>query len=116
MRMYSVTKTAFAALLLGSTIVTAAALAATPDTTGCPPGMHRAESEGSGVGTIQQTAARKAESEGSGVGSVNLSSRKAESEGSGVGTVQQTASRKAESEGSGVGSVQQTAAAAPCIK
>src|SRR5271157_1877435 len=100
MRMYSVTKTAFAALLLGSTIVTAAALAATPDTTGCPPGMHRAESEGSGVGTVD-LAARKAESEGSGVGSVNLASRKAESEGSGVGTIQQTASRKAESEGSG---------------
>src|SRR5271165_5574405 len=108
MSMYSVTKTAFAALLLGSTIATAAALAATPDTTGCPPGMHRAESEGSGVGTIQQTAARKAESEGSGVGTVDLAARKAESEGSGVGSVN-LASRKAESEGSGVGTIQQTA-------
>ena len=108
--MHALTKTAFAALL-GSTMAIPA-FAATPDLTGCPPGMHRAESEGSGVGTVD-LAARKAESEGSGVGSVNLTSRKAESEGSGVGSVN-LASRKAESEGSGVGSVQQEAALPPC--
>ena len=106
--MHALTRTAFAALL-GSTMAISV-FAATPD--GCPPGMHRAESEGSGVGTVD-LAARKAESEGSGVGSVNLTSRKAESEGSGVGSVN-LASRKAESEGSGVGGVQQEAALAPC--
>ena len=94
--MHALTKTAFAALLLGSTMAIST-FAATPDSTGCPPGMHRAESEGSGVGTVD-LAARKAESEGSGVGTVDLAARKAESEGSGVGTVRQTA------------------ATAPCIK
>jgi len=109
--MHALTKTAFAALLLGSTMGVSA-FAAAPDSTGCPPGMHRAESEGSGVGTVD-LAARKAESEGSGVGSVNLASRKAESEGSGVGSVN-LASRKADTEGSGVGTVRQAAALAPC--
>ena len=82
-------KVAFAALLLGSTIATST-LAATPDSTGCPPGLHRAESEGSGVGTVN-LGAQKAASEGSGVGSVNLGAQKAESEGSGVGTVKHAA-------------------------
>ena len=108
--MHALTKTAFAALLLGSTMAVSA-FAAAPDSTGCPPGMHRAESEGSGVGTVD-LAARKAESEGSGVGSVNLA-RKAESEGSGVGSVNLGA-RKADTEGSGIGTVRQAAAQAPC--
>ena len=97
--MHGLTKTTLGALLLSSTLAISAfaATPATPDSTGCPPGMHRAESEGSGVGSVN-LAARKAESEGSGVGSVNLAARKAESEGSGVGTVRQAA------------------AAAPCIK
>jgi len=66
--MHALTKTAFAALLLGSTMGVSA-FAAAPDSTGCPPGMHRAESEGSGVGTVD-LAARKADTEGSGVGTV----------------------------------------------
>ena len=109
--MHLLSKVAFAALLLGSTIATSA-LAATPDSTGCPPGLHRAESEGSGVGTVN-LGAQKAASEGSGVGTVNLGSQKAESEGSGVGSVNLGA-QKAESEGSGVGTVKQASALAPC--
>jgi hypothetical protein len=71
-------RTAFAAVLLGSTLA-APAFALTPDTTDCPPGMHRAESEGGGVGSVN-AATRKAESEGGGVGSVNAATRKAEAE------------------------------------
>jgi hypothetical protein len=96
-------KMALAALLLGSTLA-GTALAAN-DTTGCPPGTQKAESEGGGVGSVN-LATRKAESEGGGVGSVNLATRKAESEGGGVGSVN-LATRKAESE-------VQTAQASPC--
>jgi hypothetical protein len=111
--MHLVTKTAFAALLLGSTVV-ASAMAA-QSYTGCPTGYHRAESEGSGAGSVNYAGAgpaRRAESEGSGVGSVNYAgagpAHKAESEGSGVGSVNYAGAgpaHKAESEGSGVGSV-----------
>jgi hypothetical protein len=96
-------RTAFAAALLGSTFAVSA-FAASPDTTGCPPGLHRAESEGGGVGSVN-AATRKAESEGGGVGSVNAATRKAESEGGGVGSVN-AATRKAEAE----------VASAACIK
>ncbi len=95
-------RTAFAAALLGSTLA-APAFAASPDTTGCPPGLHRAEAEGGGVGSVN-AATRKAEGEGGGVGSVNAATRKAEGEGGGVGSVN-AATRKAEGEGGGVGSV-----------
>jgi hypothetical protein len=109
-------KTAFAALLLGSTIA-APVLAATPDSTGCPPGLHRADSEGSGVGSVNYAgAAQKADSEGSGVGSVNYAgaAQKADSEGSGVGSVSYAgAAQKAAAEG-GSGTVQTAATAAPC--
>ena len=94
--MHVLSKTALAALLVGATMV-APVLAATPDSTGCPPGLHRAESEGGGVGSVNQ-ATRKAESEGGGVGSVNMATRKAEAEGGGVGPAGQ----------------QQLASAAPC--
>ncbi len=87
-------RTAFAAALLGSTFA-ASAFAAAPDTTGCPPGLHRAELEGGGVGSVN-AATRKADLEGGGVGSVNAATRKAESEGGGVGSVN-AATRKAES-------------------
>ena len=40
--MQLLSKAAFAAVLLGST-VGAPAFAASPDTAGCPPGLHRAE-------------------------------------------------------------------------
>jgi hypothetical protein len=99
-------KTALAAALLGSTLA-APVFAAAPDATGCPPGMHRADSqkagEAGGVGSVN-AATRKAEGEGGGVGSVNAATRKAEGEGGGVGSVN-AATRKAEGEGGGVGSV-----------
>ena len=50
-------KAALAAALLGSTL----AVPAFADT-GCPPGLHRAESEGGGVGSVN-AATRKAKSE-----------------------------------------------------
>ncbi len=99
---------AFAALLLGSTIA-GSAFAAGPDSTGCAPGLQRAEQETGGVGTANQLT-RKAESETGGVGTVNQLTRKAESETGGVGTVNQL-TRKAEAETGGVG---QMASAAPC--
>ena len=86
-------RTAFAAALLGSTFAVSA-FAASPDTTGCPPGLHRAELEGGGVGSVN-AATRKADSEGGGVGSVNAATRKAELEGGGVGSVN-SATRKAD--------------------
>ena len=94
--MHLLSKTALAALLLGSTIATGA-LAAAPDSTGCPPGMHRADSEGG-----QQLATRKADSEG---GNAAFATRKADSEGGNAAF----ATRKADSEGA-----QQLASAAPC--
>lgn len=116
-------KTAFAALLLGSTIA-APVFAASPDTAGCPAGMHRAEAEGVGSG---QTPTRRAEAEG--VGSGQTATRRAEAEGVGSG---QTATRRAEAEGVGSGGPtqatrkaeaegapgyqRQASAAAPCIK
>ena len=66
------TKMAFAALLLGTTISVSAF--AQP---GCGPNVQRAESEGGGVATVNQ-ATRKAESEGGGVATVNMATRKAE--------------------------------------
>ena len=101
---------ALATLLLGS--MGAVPVYAAPDTTGCPPGMHRAESEGGGVGSVN-IATRKAESEGGGVGSENLKTRKAESESGGVGSVN-LQTRKAEAEGGGVPS--QATTATPCIR
>jgi len=80
------------ALLLGTALATSS-VAATPYT-GCPAGYHRAESEGGGVGSVNN-ATRRAESEGGGVGSVNLRTRQAEAEGGGVGSVT-NATRKAE--------------------
>src|ERR1700684_2792733 len=74
--------TAFAALLLGTTVAMSA-LAANPSSTGCGPATQRAESDGGGVGSVNQVT-RKAESEGGGVGTVNQVTRKAESEGGGV--------------------------------
>ena len=68
------TKTAFAALLLGSTVA-GSALAA--PYTGCPAGYHRAEQEGGGVGSVT-AATRRAEQEGGGVGSVTAATRRAE--------------------------------------
>jgi hypothetical protein len=110
-------KTAFAALLLGSTIA-APAFAASPDTTGCPAGMHRADSEGGNPqfatrkadseGGNPQFATRKADSEG---GNPQFATRKADSEGGNP----QFATRKADSEG-GPHYQQQASAAAPCIK
>jgi hypothetical protein len=82
--MHLVTKTAFAALLLGSTVAVSA-VAAQPYT-GCPAGFHRAESEAGGVGSVGAQT-RKAESEAGGVGSVGAQTRKAESEAGGVGSV-----------------------------
>ena len=95
------------------------AFAASPDTTGCPAGMHRADSEGGpgfatrrltrkpqwrrnpqgGPGWQQQaSAARKADSEGGPAGSSSFAARKADSEG-GPGWQQQAGTRKADSEG-----------------
>jgi hypothetical protein len=90
-------KTAFAALLLGSTIA-APVFAASPDTTGCPAGMHRADSEGGPGWQQQASSAHKADSEG------------------GPGWQQQASSaHKADSEG-GPGYQRQASAAVPCIK
>jgi hypothetical protein len=89
-------KTAFAALLLGSTIA-APVFAASPDTTGCPAGMHRADSEGGPGWQQQASSAHKADSEG------------------GPGWQQQAGARKADSEG-GPGYQRQASAAVPCIK
>ncbi len=100
--MHLMTKTAFAALLLGSTMA-GSAMAAPQAYVGCPGGYHRAEQEGGGVGSVT-AATRKAEQEGGGVGSVTAATRKAEQEGGGVGSVT-AATRKAEQEGGGVGSV-----------
>jgi hypothetical protein len=102
---------ALATLLLGS--IGAVPVYAAPDTTGCPPGMHRAEAEGGGVGSTNLQT-RKAEAEGGGVGSENLRTRKAEAEGGGVGS-ENLRTRKAEAETGGVGS-QLTTAARPCIR
>ncbi len=102
--------TALAMLLLGS--VGAVPVYAAPDTAGCPPGMHRAEAEGGGVGSVNLQT-RKAEAEGGGVGSVNLQTRKAESESGGVGSVN-LQTRKAEAETGGVGSL--ATAATPCVR
>jgi hypothetical protein len=104
-------KLAFAALLLGSTVA-GSALAASPDSTGCPPGMHRADSEAGGVGSLN-TATRKADSEAGGVGSVNIATHKADSEAGGVGSVNIN-TRKADSEPGGTGTTQQAQALAPC--
>jgi hypothetical protein len=101
---------ALAALLLGAT--GAAPAFAANDTTGCPPGMHRAEAEGGGVGS-RNLDTRKAEAEGGGVGSRNLDTRKAEAEGGGVGS-RNLDTRKAEAETGGVGSRQ--VASIPCTK
>jgi len=60
---------ALAALLLGSTGAMSAFAA---NDTGCPPGMHRAESEGGGVGS-RNLDTRKAEAE-IGSGSQRLAS------------------------------------------
>jgi hypothetical protein len=79
--------TAFAALLL-STTVAMSALAANPLSTGCDPGARRAEAEGGGVGSAGQVT-RKAEAEGGGVGSAGQVTRKAEAEGGGVGSAGQ---------------------------
>jgi len=89
-------KTAFAALLLGSTIA-APLFAASPDTTGCPAGMHRADSEGGPGWQQQASSAHKADSEG------------------GPGWQQQPGARKADSEG-GPGYQRQASATVPCIK
>ena len=104
-------KLAFAALLLGSTVAGSAAFAASPDSTGCPPGMQRAESEAGGVNSVNM-ATRKADSEAGGVGSVNIATHKADSEAGGVGSVN-IATRKAESEAGGVTSTGNTALT-PC--
>ena len=63
-------KAAFAALLLGTTVIAAPAFA---DDTGCPPGLHRANSEGG----QNNGAARRADSEGG----QNNAVRQADSEG-----------------------------------
>jgi hypothetical protein len=65
------TKAAFAALLLGTTAIAAPAFA---DDTGCPPGLHRADSEGG----QNNGAVRRADSEG---GQNNGAVRQADSEG-----------------------------------
>ena len=101
---------ALAALLLGP--MGAVPVYAAPDTTGCPPGMHRADAEGGGVGSVN-IATRKAEAEGGGVGSENLQTRKAEAEGGGVGSTN-LQTRKAEAEGGGVPS--QATTATPCVR
>ena len=75
-------RAAFAALLLGTTVIAAPAFA---DDTGCPPGLHRADSEGG-----QNNAARRADSEGG----QNNAVRQADSEGG-----QNNAVRRADSEG-----------------
>ena len=77
------TKAAFAALLLGTTAIAAPAFA---DDTGCPPGLHRADSEGG----MNNNAARRADSEGG----QNNAVRQADSEGG-----QNNAVRRADSEG-----------------
>ena len=100
---------ALAALLLGSTGGMSAFAA---NDTGCPPGMHRAEAEGGGVGS-RNLDTRKAEAEGGGVGSRTLDTRKAEAEGGGVGS-RTLDTRKAEAETGGVGS--QQLASIPCTK
>ena len=64
------TKAAFAALLLGTTAIAAPAFA---DDTGCPPGLHRADSEGG----QNNGAVRRANSEGG----QNNAVRQADSEG-----------------------------------
>ena len=107
-------KTAFAALLLGSTIA-APVFAASPDTTGCPAGMHRADSEGGPGWQQQASSAHKADSEGGpGWQQQASSAHKADSEG-GPGWQQQAGARKADSEG-GPGYQRQASAAVPCIK
>ncbi len=102
---------ALATLLFGS--MGAVPVFAAPDTAGCPPGMHRAEAEGGGVGSVNLQT-RKADSEGGGVGSVTLQTRKADSEGGGVGSVN-LQTRKTEAETGGVGS-QLATAATPCVR
>ena len=82
MRLWS---SASAAALLFSSALATSAVAATPYT-GCPAGYHRAESEGGGVGSVNNQT-RRADAEGGGVGSVNLRTRQAEAEGGGVGSV-----------------------------
>jgi hypothetical protein len=108
--------TAFAALLLGTT-VSMSAFADTAASTGCGSDAQRAESEGGGGGSAGNVT-RKAEAEGGGVGSVGNVTRKAEAEGGGVGSVDNV-TRKTEAEGGGgtVGNVtsrQMAAAALPC--
>ena len=69
---------AFAALLLGTTIVASSAYAANPGSSGCPTATQRAESEG---GTNNQgLGVRQAESEG-GTNNQGLGVRQAEAEG-----------------------------------
>ena len=92
------TKAAFAALLPGTTAIAAPAFA---DDTGCPPGLHRADSEG-GMNNAarradseggQNNAVRQADSEG---GQNNNAVRRADSEETGG---QNNAVRRADSEG-----------------
>jgi hypothetical protein len=109
MNMSLLSKTAFAALLLGSTIA-APAFAASPDTAGCPSGMHRADSE---QGGNPQFATRKADSEQG--GNPQFATRKADSE---QGGNPQFATRKADSEqgGNPQFSTRQASATVPCIR
>jgi hypothetical protein len=100
-----------AMLLLGPAVAVSASAA--QDTTGCPAGMHRADAETGGVGSIDNST-RKADSETGGVDSLNVATRKADSETGGVGSVNDN-TRKAEAETGGVGS-QRSTAAAPCIR
>ena len=90
------TKAAFAALLLGTTAIAAPAFA---DDTGCPPGLHRANSEGGQNNNAvrranseggQNNAVRQADSEG---GQNNNAVRRANSEGGQNNAVRQADSR-----------------------
>lgn len=78
---------ALTALLLGP--ITAIPANAAADT-GCQPGVRHAETEGGGVGSVDNVT-RKAETEAGGVGSVNNATRKAEAEPGGVGGQRSTA-------------------------
>jgi Spy/CpxP family protein refolding chaperone len=108
------TRTAFAALLLGSTfaMTSLAAHAASP---GCPSATQKTEAEGGAGGGTQQQYAQKTEAEGgAGGGTQQQYAQKTEAEGGAGGGTQQQYAQKTEAEGGAGGGTQQASAAQPC--
>jgi hypothetical protein len=85
--MHTAPMMAMAALLLGP--ITAVPTNAAPNTSGCPPGVQHTETEGGGVGSVDNVT-RKAEAGGGGVGSANNATHKAEAEAGGMGSQRST--------------------------